>query len=72
MARTIEIIDNNVIIKDGNKITAIPVDENNSGYQQIKTETNNFTENMIEKNQLEILEQAQTDLIFQLMTNEVI
>lgn len=72
MAREIEIIEDNVIIKEDNKITAIKVDEANPYYLQLKEETNNFTENMKMPNTVESLEQTQSDLIYTLMMNGVI
>jgi len=76
MARTIEIVDyddfKEVKVTDGNTVTMIRVDEENEAYQQIKAETNNFTENMSQKSEFEEISQTQSDLIFQLMMNGVI
>lgn len=72
MGRKIQIIDGDVIITEGNKVIALKVDETNEVYQKIKAETNNFTENMNQKDPIEMLEQTQADLIFNLMINGVI
>ena len=72
MARVIKLIDDEVRITDGNSVISIKVDEENEYYQQVKAETNNFTENMNQKDPLEQMAQTQIDLIFQLMVNGVI
>ena len=72
MSKIIELTETEVIIKEGENISAITIDENSAIYQQIKAETNNFTENMIQESKTESLERTQTDLIFQLMMKGVI
>jgi len=72
LARVIKLIDDEVRITDGNSVISIKVDEENEYYQQVKAETNNFTENMNQKDPLEQMAQTQIDLIFQLMVNGVI
>lgn len=72
MARKIEIVGDNVIITDNGTSTAINIDEENIYYQQLKEETNNFTENMNKPDTVETLEQTQSDLIYTLMMNGVI
>lgn len=63
MARTIELIGNDVIIRDGNTVQAIKADEANASYLQLKAETNNFTENMIQKSEAEILQETVDTLV---------
>jgi hypothetical protein len=72
MAKKIEVIDGDVIIFEEGKVTAIKIDEENELYQQIKVETNNFTENMNQEDPMELIKQIQTDLIYQLMMSGVI
>jgi hypothetical protein len=76
LSKTIEFIDfdygQEIKVTDGNTVTQIRVDEENPYYQELKAETNNFTENMVQKTEQEALQQTQIDLIFQLMLNGVI
>jgi hypothetical protein len=76
LSKTIEFIDfdygQEIKVTDGNTVTQIRVDEENPYYQELKAETNNFTENMVQKTEQETLQQTQIDLIFQLMLNGVI
>jgi hypothetical protein len=70
--RKIKLNECDVVVTEGNTVTAIKIDEKNELYQQLKAETNNFTANMNQNDELETLAQTQVDLIFQLMMNGVI
>ena len=63
----IEKHENHVLVIKGNVVDKIPIDEENSQYQQIKKETKNFTENMIQKTELEILQEAVEQLILDIL-----
>jgi hypothetical protein len=72
MPRKIEIVGDDVIVTEDNTVTAIRIDEESDLYQQLKAETNNFTENMNVPDTVETLEQTQSDLIYTLMMSGVI
>lgn len=72
MAKEIEVVEDNIIVRENGTITAINIDEENPYYLQLKAETNNFTENMKIPDTVEALEQTQSDLIYTLMMNGVI
>jgi|tagenome__1003787_1003787.scaffolds.fasta_scaffold16845182_1 hypothetical protein len=76
MARIIELLNydygQEVRVTDGNTVTTIRADESDPTYQQLKAETNNFTENMNVKTELEVLSANQSDLIYTLMMNGVV
>jgi hypothetical protein len=69
MGRKIEIVEDEVIVSDNGIVTAIRINEENPTYQALKAETNNFTENMNQKDKIELLEETQADLIMTLMMN---
>lgn len=50
--------DNYVEVINGNVIEKIPIDEKDASYIELKNATNNFTENMIQKNELEIIKET--------------
>lgn len=72
MAKKIEIIGDDVVVSENGNVFAIRIDEESEAYQALKAETNNFTENMIQKDKTEEMEQTQADLIMTLMLNGVI
>ena len=63
MARTIELTEMDVIVREGDKIEAIRIDETNERYVQLRIETKNFTENMVQKNELEVLQETVDTLV---------
>jgi hypothetical protein len=69
MARKIEIIGEDVVVTENGNVFSVRINEESAAYQALKAETNNFTENMIQKDKIELLEETQADLIMTLMMN---